>query len=100
MIQATKLGVLPGHGAAIWYEIAGYTTHVKELSALFNINFVTLRNRLASGWHVAPACMAANTEKMSLKETTACATSAAFDEMFSTKLRQHMGRPSLAMFKV
>lgn len=99
MIKFTKLGTCKGFGAAVWYEVEGYTVHTAELSKLFGINFITLRNRLASGWHISAACMVANTENMSLKETTAAATTDAFDAQFLTKLRLYMGRPSLAMLK-
>ena len=100
MLQVTQLGELKGHGAAKWIEVAGYTTHVKELSEIFGISFMTLRNRLASGWALAPACCVANAMNLSVKQTTAATISEEYDKQFLTTLTRHMGRPSLAMFKV
>jgi hypothetical protein len=98
MLEVKQLGELKGFGAAQWIEVGGYITNVKELSDIFGISFMTLRNRLASNWKLVPACCVPNAMGLSVKETNQVMVTDKYDDEFLTALSRHMGRPSLQMF--
>jgi hypothetical protein len=98
MIECTVLGK-QGKSPHIWYSVDGYITTLTELSVIFNLHHVTLRQRLRFGWDLIPACLIPNTVKMTFKDVNILSQDPTLEVQFREKLIKYFGRPSPTNFK-
>lgn len=88
MIKLNKLGKI-GKSRIVLFELAGHTVYQSQLSEIFSIHLITLRNRLKSGWPIAPALVVPADANLDIHAINHLCSHMDYDEQMMTRLKAY-----------
>lgn len=99
MIELKYIGKV-GKKPHIWIDVAGYITTQTALAEIFEINLITLRARLASGWPLSAALIIPATNEWSAASASDSAKLPAYEYSVIMTLYRHFKYPTIATYPV